>query len=89
MTELLWWEAYYQLEPSLDQRIDWLIASVREMIHNVAVDKKNRRPVKDFMLKFDVPDDRPQKPDWQRQRDMMLMIVEAQNYFVNSGQREL
>lgn len=71
------WEAYYAVEPSLDQRIDWLIASVREMVHNVAVTPKHRKPVKDFLLKFEEPGARPVKQTWQMQKAMMLMNLSA------------
>lgn len=85
--ELEGWRAYYELEPSFDQRADWLFAKLEAMVHNSPREKKNQKPVKDFLLKLDI-DDKPKKPNWQYQRDMMLMIAKAHNDFVDSGQRE-
>lgn len=89
MRELQWWQAFYELEPPLDQRIDWLIASVREMIHNVAVDKKHRKPIKDFLLTFEASrDEKPRSGQtWQHQKAMMLVhLMGAGN---RQGDRQL
>lgn len=74
------WVVYYRLEPSLDQRMDWLVASVREMVFNMAVDVKNRKPVKDFLLKFnDAVDEVVQRggssQTWEQQKALMLMAL--------------
>lgn len=71
--DLLWWEAYYALEPSLDQRIDLLVASVREMIHNVAVPQKHRKSVEHFLLKFESKQASVPVTSWQHQKAMMLL----------------
>ena len=71
------WRDYYELEPSLDERIDWLIASVREMVHNVAVAGKHQKPLKDFLLDFGKKAPTVQKMDWRQQKAMMLMFLES------------
>ncbi len=81
------WQAYYELEPSFDQRVDWLFAGLQAMIHNSPREKKHQKPIKDFVLKFETPDEK-QKPSWMHQRDIMLMIAKSHNDFVDSGQKE-
>lgn len=50
--ELLGWEAYYQLEPLGDERLDWLVAGIREMVCNIQLAPKDRKPLDYFLLKF-------------------------------------
>ena len=47
------WEHYAALEPFGEVRGDWRAASIREMIYNMAVDPKHKKPLKDFLLKFE------------------------------------
>ncbi len=83
------WRAYYELEPSFDQRADWLFASVQAMIHNSPREKKHQKPVREFLLKFETQEDRPKVPEWQRQKALMQMIITTHNNFVDSGQKEV
>lgn len=77
MRELEGWQAYYALEPSFDQRVDWLFATVVQMVHNAAVGKKGQRPVKDFLLKFEEPSASTKQP-WERQKAMMMLYLTGQ-----------
>jgi len=84
--ELEWWKAYYELEPTLDQRMDWLVASIVQMSYNLVA--KKPKPIKDFVLKFEESDEKSQKRDWQHQKALMMMVVATHNAFVDSGQKE-
>jgi len=46
------WQAYCGLEPIGDERLDWLVASIVQMIHNVAVGKDHQKALKEFLLDF-------------------------------------
>ena len=75
--ELEGWKAYYELEPSFDERADWLIASIVQMLHNIAAGKGRQKPMKDFLLKFE--EAKPQTvltPDMQRR--MFIMYLDGQ-----------
>lgn len=51
--QLLEWEAYADLEPFDEGREDYRAASIVAMIFNMAVAVKDRRPIADFLLKFE------------------------------------
>lgn len=76
--DLEMWQAYYELEPSFDQRIDWLIASVVQMLHNVAAGQNHQKPIKEFLLKFERQGE-PTQLTPQMQRKMFLMYLEGQS----------
>ena len=59
-------------------REDYRIASIREMIYNVAVQAKDRRPLKEFLLQFGEPDEKPQKTPNQMEM-IARMIAMAYN----------
>ena len=47
------WLAYSEIEPFGELRDDYRAASIREMIYNTSVVKKeDRRPLEDFLLPF-------------------------------------
>lgn len=71
------WEAYLQIEPCGDDRLDWLFAGIREMIHNIAVERKHQKPVRDFLLKFEETEKKPQT--WQDKLWIAQMWVDSWN----------
>ncbi len=46
------WEHYARLEPFNETRADYRAASIREMVFNMAVTAKDRKPLDYFLLKF-------------------------------------
>lgn len=79
------WRAYYELEPSLDERIDWLVASIVQMLYNVAAGKGQQKPLKDFVLKFN---DEKKVTDWKHQKALMLSLAAVHNSFVDAEQQK-
>ena len=61
--QFLEWEAFSMLEPLSEVREDYRAASIREMVFNMAVDGKNRRPLKDFLLEWE-----PESPEEAEER---------------------
>ena len=47
------WEIYDSIEPVGGTRLDILAAQITAMIFNMAVDKKHRKPIADFILRWD------------------------------------
>jgi hypothetical protein len=70
------WEAYFHLEPFGDFRADYRAASIREMVHNIAVAKKHRKPLEDFLLKFEekAGGERKEVRSWQ---DLKAIFAQA------------
>jgi len=77
------WEQYFQLEPFGDEREDVRNAGVREMVYNVAVKAKDRKPLIDFLLKIGRPlrADRktPEQVKVEEQASMAIFISAQQN----------
>lgn len=73
--QFLAWEAYLSLVPTGDDRLDWLFAGLREMIHNVAVEGRYRRPIGDFILDFKPAEELKQR--WEDQLWIAQMWVDS------------
>jgi hypothetical protein len=69
------WEHYALLEPFSEERADWRAASVREMIHNMAVESKDRKPMKHFLLPFG--EQEKKQKTWQEMAAMARFIALA------------
>lgn len=92
--QFLAWEAYNSIDPFGKVRDDYLAASIRETIYNVAVVAKDRKPLDYFLVRFG-----PEKEDetvdlkaipatgqtWQQKKSIMYAIIEA--YKVKSPRR--
>ena len=62
------WEMYYEVEPFGDYRDDVRTAHVVSMIHNMAVEVKNRKPLTEFILPWGkIEEDEPTKTPTQSQ----------------------
>lgn len=66
--------AFKQLEPFAQQRADYRAASIVQMIFNMAVDVKNRKQLKDFVLKFG---EQPEKKQAPQQQWALLKLLAA------------
>lgn len=74
------WEVYSTLEPFGDELAKWLFASVREMVHNMAVERKHHKPVKDFVLQFQTEEEVEIKQQtWEQKKSIMNMWAEIYN----------
>ena len=72
------WAAYAQLEPFDEMRADYRAAYISSMIFNMAVAAKDRKPLNDFLLKWDSESEPPKpKQTWQEQQAIARMIVAA------------
>ncbi len=83
LRQLLWWEAYAEVEPFGETREDWRAASVAATIANSQRDPKVRpQPYapKDFLLRFE-SERLPQKPTqtWQQQKKTLLAMAKIHN----------
>lgn len=54
------WEAFASLEPLGDLRGDWHAAQITAMMFNLAVDKKDRKQIQDFVLQWTGEPKKPQ-----------------------------
>lgn len=70
------WEAYARLEPFSEMRADWRAASIRQMIHNVAVEEKNQKDIEHFLLKWKEEENKP-KQTWQQKKSIAYAICAA------------
>ena len=83
------WMVYYEVEPFGDFRSDVRAAQVASMIFNMAVAAKDRKPLGDFILKWDGKEEKPtktqtlqeggRKQSWQEQLAIMKMLAVAFN----------
>lgn len=72
------WMAFAELEPFGELRDDYRAASIREMVYNINVSKKDRKPLEDFLLNFgDSEKPSKKKQTWQDQKAMFLMMVSS------------
>jgi hypothetical protein len=55
------WEAYEQIEPFGEMRDDVRAAQVASMVHNMAMDVKNRKPLNDFLIDWAKLDEEAEK----------------------------
>src|SRR5678816_3744720 len=56
------WEIYAELEPFGELRADYRAAQVAQMIFNMAVESRHRKPMKDFVLPAGEREEEVQKP---------------------------
>lgn len=76
--QFLEWQEYARLEPFNELRDDYRAASIVSMIFNMAVDKKDRKPIADFLLKWEgTVEEAPKKQTWQEQQAIARVIVAA------------
>jgi hypothetical protein len=68
------WEHYASLEPFSEERDDYRAASIREMVYNMAVQSKDRKPLRDFVLPFGEPKPK-QWPTWQEMQAKARIIA--------------
>lgn len=77
--QLVGWEAYIALEPfqfDRELRADYRAASIREMVHNVAV-TKGQKPLKNFLIDFEPKEPETKVTDVvadQKMLEMALML---------------
>ena len=75
------WEHYARLEPFDELRADYRTASIREMLHNMAVVAKHRKPLDYFLLKYgDAVEDEPEQRQgqtWQEKKAVAYSIALA------------
>lgn len=57
------WIAYAALEPFDERRQDYRIASIVQMIFNMAVDVKNRKTIEEFVLPFGEQEEKIKPPE--------------------------
>ena len=69
------WEAYARMEPFNETRADYRAASIAQMVFNMAVDVKNRKPISDFLLKFGETQQQRPKQTWQQQQKMLMILA--------------
>lgn len=81
--QFMGWEAYASLEPFGQDHWDSLFASIVQMIHNMAVDVKHRKPLDEFRLQYkeveDKPVQSPIKQTWQEKKAIGMIIAAAWN----------
>jgi hypothetical protein len=72
------WGLYAQMDPFGDVRGDIQAASIVQMVFNMAVSAKDRKPLKDFLLKFGdaVEEKKPSQP-WQEKKAIAMTIAMA------------
>jgi len=72
------WGLYAQLEPFGAERADIQAASIAQMVFNMAVAGKDRKPLKDFVLRFEgtVEEKKPSQP-WQEKKAIAMTIAMA------------
>lgn len=70
------WEHYARLEPFGELRDDYRAASIREMIFNMAVEKKDRKPIEDFLLRYD-EDAKPRRKKQSVEQQIMFLNILA------------
>lgn len=70
------WEIYNELEPFGEIRADYRAASISSMIFNMAVEPKHRKPLKEFLLKFEQTGEKP-KQTWQQQLQLLKILSAA------------
>ncbi len=67
---------FSELEPFGEIRADYRAASIREMIHNMAVPKRHRKPLKHFLLQFGKePAERKQTPEEQSRMMRQIFAI--------------
>lgn len=71
--QLIEWRAYDAIEPLGDDRDDYRAASIREMVFNMAVASKDRRPLKDFLLEWE-PED-PEEIEQRKQKELEARVA--------------
>lgn len=72
------WELYASMEPFGEMRADWRAASIRSMVFNMAVPVKDRKPMSDFLLKFEEVVKKPSAgQSWQEKKAIALSIAAA------------
>ena len=71
--QLLEWRAYDTIEPLGDDREDLRAASIREMVFNMAVAGKDRRPLNDFLLEWE-PED-PEEAEKRKQKELEARVA--------------
>lgn len=72
------WEAYARLEPFNELRADMRSAQIASYIYNMAVSSRDRKPVSDFLLKWEEADEaKPRTQTWQQQKSIAYMIAAA------------
>jgi hypothetical protein len=78
--QFLEWVMFARMEPFGDVRADLRAASIAQMVFNMAVAGKDRKPLGEFLLKFDADaapaPEKPKQP-WQEKKAIAMVIVEA------------
>ena len=72
------WEAYARLEPFNELRADQRAALIASYVYNMAVSVRDRKPISDFMLKWEESGEaKPKTQSWQQQKQIAYMIAAA------------
>ena len=73
------WGLYARMEPMGERRADIRAASIAQMVFNMAVAGKDRKPLGHFLLKFEddaVVEEKKSQP-WQEKKAIAMTIVMA------------
>ena len=77
--QLRGWEHYFDLEPPPEMRADFYLAQIAQTVFNMAVEGKHRKPLKDFLIKFDDLEEPKPKQSWQEQARILTMLAMINN----------
>jgi len=75
--QFLGWERFYRMSPFGELRADHRAASIRQMVFNMAVDTKYRKPLKDFVLNYEEDAKEAPTQSWQEKKAIGMAIAMA------------